>query len=227
MDIQARVHYRQISRNTNEQLPGILSGVELEEVIPSGSDVSPLLEQVELEGQEILQSAVEEIPMEDKSPVAREQSSASIREAAPSVEFTYYLYYLKFRGKRSNLVRVSRTMTQNLNLQRILEELKKGPHIREKGLLNAFDDNIEIRSVRYDSRTGLVVIDVNDSIDRMGERIVRDRMDQLLFTVNQFPEVRGIRLLINGKPVSSLSGGAIHLPEVITKSDRKVLDYEG
>ncbi len=142
------------------------------------------------------------------------------------------LFFIQFRNGRSRLIRVHRPVPKSavrdgerITLATVLDLLRRGPELRERGLLNMFDDGIQIRSMRLDN--GVLVLDLNDRIGRMGAHVIRDRLDQLLFTVTRFAEVRGVKLLVDGREIHSLGSGKIDVPAVMKPSDRTFYDYEG
>ncbi len=137
---------------------------------------------------------------------------------------TYYLYYIRFNGGRSELVRVERRTDGKLvTLKDVLTSLQEGPSVRERGLLNTFDSRVKILGA--DLKNGILEINVSGSFDRNGARIVQDRLDQLILTLSQFPEVRGVKLFIDGKPASSLADSEIKLGSILGPPARRVESY--
>lgn len=136
------------------------------------------------------------------------------------------LYYIRFRNGRSQLVRVQRPLERGaVSLTRVLRELQTGPTMRESGLLNTFDSSIEIRSVRLEE--GLAVVDLGARAGRMGAHVLRDRLDQITFTLTQFPEVRGVQLLVEGRPVEFLGSARLPVPAVLLPDDdRTIYEYD-
>lgn len=135
----------------------------------------------------------------------------------------YYLYFIRFSNGRSELVRVRRkigTATTALDLTGVLLSLQKGPSLRERGLINAFTDRIPIYSIQL--LQGIAVVDAGAPIGSMGVHVIRDRLDQLVYTLTQFPEVHGVRLLINGRQESHLGHGNVKLPAIMRGGGRKI-----
>ena len=141
-----------------------------------------------------------------------------------TAEEFFFLYFIRFRGERSELVRVRRARPESgISIYQVIESLQAGPAFQEKGLLNTFDKGIRIHQV--DVQDGIAVVNVDGGIARMGSHIIQDRLDQLTATLTQFPEITGIRLLVDGHPVKSLGADAVPLPVVLRMGSRRVVDY--
>jgi spore germination protein GerM len=133
----------------------------------------------------------------------------------------YYLYFIRYNGGKSELVRVERkSAAKNLKVHEILKILQEGPEVRERGLLNTFDSRIRILGIKKEN--GIVELNLSSDFDRMGARVVQDRLDQMILTLIQFPEIRGVKLLIDGKHVKTLAGSGISVDSVIGPPARKV-----
>lgn len=144
-----------------------------------------------------------------------------------------YLYFIRFRNSKSELVRVRRppssfrlTADGRLNLAEVIAALKQGPGTREAGLINAVDRGLEIKSIRLNAENGLLELDVNERIGRLGKHVIRDRLDQLAFTLTQFSEVGGVRLLVNGKPVQTIGSQGFVVPAILRPTDRIYHNYK-
>ncbi len=216
MDTQARRHYEALSgREVNvpvlEQegsLSEIMDGESVDEQAPEPVVGDSFTEEyTESEAEKYSQEAVLR-PM-DPSPLAVEQVS---------------LYFIRYRGKHSSMVRVIRDVRNaKISYETVVRILQKGPRMSERGLLNAFDESIKLHSVSVES--GIATVDVSSAIGKMSSNIIKDRIDQLTLTLTQFTGIRGIRILIDGKPVHTIGSEKIPLPETIGPPDRNVKDY--
>ena len=157
------------------------------------------------------------------SPSSVPQNRAPAKSKSPPVldeiSYTkdyYFLYFIRFEQRKSKLIRVQRKhQGEVLRLSRVLENLRKGPNIKEKGLLNNFDNRIQVHSIRLKPRNDSVVVDLNAAMGRMGVHVIHDRMEQLSHTLTQFPQVNSIQLLIDGKAVSKLGSAQVNVPTQI------------
>lgn len=135
------------------------------------------------------------------------------------------LYFIRFRSGKSEIVKVSRTVPATTTIRDMIALLQAGPGERETGLLNAFDESVKVHSIALTD--GILRIDVDDGIHRMGQSIIRDRMHQLLFTVFQFKNIEAVQLLVNGKRTDTIGRGdeAVGVPELLGKPGREVVSY--
>ncbi|MCB1142147.1 MAG: GerMN domain-containing protein [Leptospiraceae bacterium] len=145
----------------------------------------------------------------------------------------YHVYFLKFYGSgnrtHSKLVRVKRTLEGSLKdkVIQILDELSKGPGESElsRGAVNGFPNGLNFKKkIRFEK--GIMHINLPEEF-RSGNtyELMMDRLDQLTYTLFEFPEIRGIVLYENNQKISSLAGGLIPIPSVIRKKNiRKVVN---
>ena len=142
---------------------------------------------------------------------------------------SFALYFLRFKGSRlkdsrTEMVRVRRPLPDGeVTLMDIIAQLQSGPLSGERGLLNAFGDRIKVSDAYVDR--GVAYVYVDKSIDRLGAHIVQDRIDQLVFTLTQFPEIQGVQLIKDGSPIESLGGGKIPVSGLLRPGSRAVTDY--
>ena len=140
------------------------------------------------------------------------------------------IFFIKFFGNgtkaESRLVKVPRIIPKNKDtVQYILNELKSGPREEEKskGVLNAIPNQFSFNS-NYKIEDGILHLDLSDSIEfGAGPQIIKDRLDQIAYSLIGVKGIRGIKITINHKTVSSLGGDGIPLPVVLGKRDRKVI----
>ncbi len=144
------------------------------------------------------------------------------------------VYFLKFstRGRRviSTLVRVPRTLRGSLKKRvwTAIKELEKGPSLYEesKGIISGLPPNFHFyKKIRLED--GVLHISLPKSIQEdTGGDLMRDRLDQITYTLTDFPEIKGIRIYIEGKKVPYLGVDNYEVPEIITRKERKVQTLE-
>ncbi|WP_165780287.1 GerMN domain-containing protein [Leptospira saintgironsiae] len=138
------------------------------------------------------------------------------------------LYFLKFYGRgnksHSRLVQLKRKFDHGDKILFILKELTKGPSSDEKtqGVLNALPNRMEY-SKEYSVENGVLKLYLGPDFEAgAGPELLKDRVDQICYSILENSELRGIRLFINGKQVRSLGGVGLPIPEVLTKNPRKI-----
>lgn len=127
------------------------------------------------------------------------------------------LYFVAYSDRESVIKKVHRTWPQSqVGVRALLQYLQKGPSPRERGLLNPFDSSVRLMS--HNLSEGVLTLEFDPSLLRMGAHVIRDRMDQVLFTMTQFPEVQGVRFVVPGEDRP-------YLNKVLKKPSRKVMSY--
>ncbi|MCG6168425.1 GerMN domain-containing protein [Leptospira sp. FAT2] len=160
-----------------------------------------------------------------------EHGSAHASVPIPSEKGELSLYFLKFYGKgnksHSRLVKVLRLSKGGDRVKLILNSLIAGPVSveKEKGILNSIP-----QSLRYDSdyeiQNGVLKLSLSGDLERgAGPEILKDRIDQLTYSLMENLPIRGIQLSINGKFVRSLGGEGMPLPSLLTKNPRKIVVF--
>jgi spore germination protein GerM len=129
------------------------------------------------------------------------------------------IYFVKFNEKSEKmlLTPVTRKIGRELPLENTMRELIKGPNAAEKkkGLLTAVPSNLRINGIRL--KGGTAEIDFNGAIEQgAGGSVLINRIDQIVYTATQFPQVKSIVIKINGRPRQTLGtdglsiGGPLH-----------------
>jgi len=144
------------------------------------------------------------------------------------------IFFLKFtsRGRRvaSTLVRVPRTFRGSLKKRvwSALQELEKGPSLYEqsKGIISGLPPEFHFyKKVRLTS--GVLHISLPKSIqDSTGGDLMRDRLDQITYTLTEFNEIKGLVIYIEGKKVPYLGTDNFEVPELFIRKDRKIQSLE-
>jgi len=192
MDMQARRHYRTISSSEE-----------------NASDIK----QKSKEKSE-RKKAAELFASDDEPDI---DSGKSVKEIASPVHGTIFVYYIRFRGGKSELVRVKRSGVKTPYTA--IRLLQKGPLGQETGLLNPFDSSIKVNSIAIKDNKAL--IDLSESMTSMSAPVISDRIDQIVFTLTQFPEVKAVSFYIEGKPVRKI--GPVAVGAENKPSKRKVI----
>ena len=144
------------------------------------------------------------------------------------------VFFLKFttKGKRvtSTLIRVSRPLKGRLKdrIWAVLGELAKGPGPEEssKGIISGFPPGFKFRK-KIKLSEGILYISLPRSFEEeTGGELMKDRLDQLVFTLTDFPEVRGVVILIEEKRVRFLGTDMYEIPDLIRRGDRKYKEME-
>lgn len=215
MDVQAKRH------RTNTSLKRGIPDDPALRLYPSAEEpeesIAPLKGSVE---SIFTQPADQEFPL---SNTVSSQEEADPVRLKPLEENELLLYFVRFRKSRSEMVRVKRKTDGSVSLADVLRLLGEGPRVDERGLLNTFSSNIRIHSAKL--HDGIAMVDVSEEIGRNGEHVIRDRLAQLALTLFQFPEVRGIRLFVDGEPVRKLGSSGYPVPELILQPNRKIASY--
>ncbi|MCB1177853.1 MAG: GerMN domain-containing protein [Leptospiraceae bacterium] len=143
------------------------------------------------------------------------------------------VYFLKFYGSgkqtHSRLVRVKRNLKGNLGKRvwKALKELEKGPTEAEskRGLLTGLPNKFKFyKKVRL--KDGVLHISLPDNFDKKASlELIQDRLDQLCFTLFEFPQIKGIAMYIEGNRVRYLKSGQISLGDIIRKRNRKIVNF--
>ncbi|MDH5655733.1 MAG: GerMN domain-containing protein [Spirochaetia bacterium] len=220
MDHQARRHNgNQFSMGSGDYLPpsGKLNQ-KLEQAVDS---IQSPLEPIRAPLEEILNTPAEKLPIVNSTYNNPSTTRIKLRSLETS---TVDLYFIRFKSSDSEIVRVRRSVpNSDISIYALVNLLQKGPLPEERGLLNAFDEKIRVHSAVLEN--GIVTIDADEAIGAMGAHVIHDRLAQISLTLFQFPEVQGIRLFVNGRPVSSLGSAKVKIPAIMAMPDRKISFY--
>lgn len=220
---------------TTPQPPQATSGKQTHEEVMDKAEDEILSELMQNGGQTVGQNWTESettdsddifIPVVDnpKATISESAGNQEVQHEPGEIE----LYFLKFYGKgnksHSRLVRVKRRHTSGDKVNFILKELSKGPDQDEKrsGVLNALPAKFSY-SNEYSVENGILKLSLGSEFETgAGPELLKDRVDQLCYSLMENLNVKGIRLYINGKKVRSLGGVGLPIPEVLTKNPRKI-----
>lgn len=129
------------------------------------------------------------------------------------------VYFVRFNEKSEKmyLAPVARNVPGGALLENAMKELIKGPTPAEKkkGHLSAVPPGLRVNSIRVRNRSA--EIDFNGAIEQGANgSILINRIDQIVYTATQFPNVKSVIIKINGKQKQTLGpdglsiGGPLH-----------------
>ncbi|MCE9598071.1 MAG: GerMN domain-containing protein [Spirochaetia bacterium] len=148
--------------------------------------------------------------------VTTQGSKALGRDEKLSVAGGWDLFFIEYRGKESALVRVRRKWPgETVTVRAVLQYLQKGPNTVEIGLLNAFE-NVRVGSSSL--KDGVLTVECDSGLLRMSSHVIQDRVDQIVYTMTQFREIKGVRLVVEGERRP-------YLDRTLKRSGRKFKDY--
>lgn len=141
------------------------------------------------------------------------------------------LYFLKFYGSgknsQSQLVKLSREFPGGDPVSFVLQELTKGPNPEEKtkGVISAIPKRIKMDPV-YRIDQGVLHLSLSEEITIGGSHeILKDRLDQLVFSLVGNYGISGVILYTNGERLRSFGSDGLGLPSVLVRNQRKVLVF--
>ncbi|XDD41332.1 GerMN domain-containing protein [Leptospira sp. WS60.C2] len=139
------------------------------------------------------------------------------------------IYFLKFYGSgkssQSQLVKLTREFPGGDPIPFLFQELTKGPtgDEKSKGVLSALSKKIRIEP-NYRLENGILHLAISEDINYGGSmEILKDRLDQITFTYVGNFGIQGVVLYTNGERIRTLGSDGLSLPEVLAKSQRKVI----
>ena len=166
----------------------------------------------------------EEIPQLEEIPEISEPFSETTNEG-------YSVYFIKFYGKgnksHSRLVKVQRTNSDyaDITIETILDALIAGPNQEEKanGILSALPPGLNF-SHSYRIENNILHLSLSQNLEYgAGPEILKDRLDQITFSLMELEEIKGIKLYIDGKKITAIGGDGIPVPDILTKNQRMVM----
>ncbi|TGL04342.1 spore gernimation protein [Leptospira bouyouniensis] len=174
------------------------------------------------QAKKIVDDTIPEITLpEDRFPGAGKRISAE-----PGYLSVYFLkFYGTGKNSQSQLVKLTREFPGGDPILFLFQELTKGPNADEKtkGVLSALSKKIRIEP-NYRLENGILHISVSDELNIGGSmEILKDRLDQITFTYVGNFGIQGVVLYTNGERIRSLGSDGLSLPDVLAKSQRKVI----
>lgn len=141
------------------------------------------------------------------------------------------IYFLKFYGSgknsQSQLVKLTREFPGGDPITFVLTELSKGPTPDEKskGVISAVPKKLS-GSISYRLEAGTLHLSLPEELMIGGSNeILKDRMDQFVFSLVGNYGINGVILYSNGERVRTLGSDGLGLPQILVKNQRKVLVF--
>ncbi len=152
------------------------------------------------------------------APARTDPEPAKKQEPTPEEKSVrIYLVKLNEESDKMYLAPVGRKVTGGSVLENTMKELIKGPTATEKkkGMLTAVPSTLRVNGVKI--RGNVAEIDFNGAIEQgAAGSILLNRIDQIVYTATQFPNVGSVVITINGKQRQTLGtdglsiGGPLH-----------------
>ncbi len=141
------------------------------------------------------------------------------------------IYFLKFYGSgknsQSQLVKLTREFPGGDPISFIVSELSKGPTLEEKskGVISAVPRKLP-GSISYSFESGTLHLSLPEELTVGGSNeILKDRIDQFVFSLVGNYGIRGVILYSNGERLRTLGSDGLGLPHILVKNQRKVLVF--
>lgn len=143
---------------------------------------------------------------------SQKDDTSGARDDAQSREVKVYLLRLDEKTEKINLVPLNRRVPVAQPIEAALRELIKGPSATEKkrGYLSAVPRELKLRGIALNGKTA--VLDFNTVIEQdAAGSILMSRIDQIVYTATQFPEVTGVMIRVNGATRASLGSDGLSI----------------
>ena len=232
MDYQAERHYNNLNGQPGERISKTpekrLGEIKKRILMPVRRSAAEIFGAETSRSRTRAQSKAEREDTNESGYGADPDSVFNPNSAAPllqgSVESMEYktasLYFIRFQRSRTELVRVKRRIpAASFTPQGILELLQQGPLPRERGLLSAFNRKTNILDVQQ--QNDVILVDLGEGVAQNGPKIVQDRLDQIVLTLSQFPEIREVKILQNGRHVDRIGTVEVRYPK-----QRRIAEYK-
>lgn len=156
-----------------------------------------------------------DVPDDSPGTIALDESNAPSPDegtGTSTVTREVKIYLLRFdeKSEKVNLAAVSRRIDAAQPVEGALRELIKGPSAQEKkkGYLSAVPRELRLRGISMNGRTA--VVDFNGAIEQNAAgSILMSRIDQIVYTATQFPEVTAVMIRVNGAQRNTLGGDGL------------------
>ena len=135
------------------------------------------------------------------------------------------LYFVKYIERKDQLalVRVTRRIRlSGTPLKDVIILLLKGPTLSEekRKITSVFLGNTKLRSARI--KKDIAYLDFNSEIESgVGISTLQARLYQVVYTATQFPEVNGVKILINGKAKNAFSTEGLSIRSPLRRLNRE------
>lgn len=183
--------------------------------------------------EELLKS---KIPTIDESSweISKEENNSISETRSPEKErpSEIPIYFLKFNKENSEtgteLVRVLRKLPSNVDVGiYALKELQKGPtkEERQRGIVSAIPKRFSILDSKR-NKNGIYYLKLSEDFQANGSpSIVRDRLDQLTYTILESTTSTKLKLSLGEESVAAGMEDGDSFPEYLKKSNRRILEF--
>jgi len=135
-----------------------------------------------------------------------------------------YVYFVKSDTEDTYLVKVERKLPLGSSVEKkievLIENLLIGPTEKEEriGISTTLPEGVKLHKVERNGDT--VYIDFSEEIEQGGgTSLMETRLAQIVFTATQFPDVKKVKLLIDGKEIEYFSSEGIMVDKPLTRDD--------
>ena len=219
MDVQARRRYKNLQGRVDNVTAEIQSDLSAASLHKRENSAEELLKPIQKTASEIFgfegsaplpnPGSATGLEAEELSAAAYDLKRLSVPKTGEMKKFNFY--FIRFKRARSELVRVERIYDWlEMSPMEALKTLQNGPKSGERGLLTAFDKSTNVLGLEVEN--GVAIVDMDEGVGKNGENLVRDRLDQIMLTLTQFPEISSVRFRINGKAVQNIGSVKIAFP---------------
>jgi spore germination protein GerM len=160
-------------------------------------------------------------PSESPVKTQPEPSSTDGATEKPARTRSSKLYFLQMGATgKPELISVERSIRYHTTpLTETIKELFKGPSPSEakSGVLTLIPSGTALLSVSI--RDGIAYINVNEPFrfNPYGIEGAREQIRQIVYTVTEFPGIKGVQLLVEGKKIDYLSPEGVYIGKPITR----------
>ena len=150
------------------------------------------------------------------------QQPESAAAAAPATDRTARVFFvLVDNDGRTRLHGVERTVgADGPPLTSMLRELLAGPTAAEqrRDLISLLPDQVELHRVSVHDGTAVIDLGQAFRFSPLGRQGLLARLQQLVYSVTEFPTVDAVQVLIDGKNVDFLGPEGIYIGEPLTRT---------
>ncbi|MCB1190901.1 MAG: GerMN domain-containing protein [Leptospiraceae bacterium] len=163
-------------------------------------------------------------------PTISEKYTAN-KSKKPPEENLVSVYYIRYSAEKNqpepDLVKVKRKAGKNLKqkIKVILKALIQGPNLQEQksGISNSIPLDLAYHKKVKISK-GVIHISFTKELGAKANiNTLKDRIDQLTYSLLSIEEVKGIKLYIDYVPVRTIGEAKFPIPSILTKRTRKVI----
>ena len=132
------------------------------------------------------------------------------------VEYQTNLSSIYLLDDHDYLLEVNVVIKDNLmdSIPIIINSLKAGNN-HYSGLRGIIPNNTVLNDVKLDK--GILILDFNEELLNINKDYEEKVIESIVYSFLNFKEIKGIKIMINGKPLTVLPQSNIHLTDILTK----------